>query len=61
MTKIKDPNRPEYGWFDIDGNFEGLTTDKEKEANWQKRLKTAQENTKRTIAKKRKPINKKEE
>jgi len=53
--------KPEYGWFDVRGNFEGLTTDEEKEANWQRRLKIARKNTKKTIAKTRKPINKKEE
>ncbi len=53
--------RPYYGWHDIYGNFEGMTTDEEKEADWQRRLKITQNNTKKIMSVIRKPKDKKEE
>jgi len=53
--------KPYYGWFDVEGNFKGMTTDEEKEADWQKRRKIAEKNTKKIMARTKKPTDKKEE
>jgi len=52
---------PYYGWHDVEGNFKDMKTDKEKEADWQRRLKIAKKNTKEIMARIKKPVNKKEE
>lgn len=51
---------PYYGWFDVEENFKGMTTDEEKEADWQRRLKMAEKNTKKIMDRTKKPIDKKE-
>jgi len=51
----------DYGWFDVEGNFEGMTTDEEKEADWLRRLEIARKNTRKTIAKIKKPVDRKDE
>ena len=53
--------KPYYGWFDVEENFKGMTTDEEKEADWQRRRKIAEKNTKKIMARTKKPIDKKEE
>jgi len=52
---------PYYGWHDVEGNFKGMTTDKEKKADWERRLKIARDNTREIMSKIRQPTDKKEE
>jgi len=61
MATISGTKRPEYGWFDVYGTFKGMTTDEEKETEWMRLIEIARENTKRTMARVRKPKDKKEE
>lgn len=53
--------KPEYGWFDVKGNFKGMTTDEEKETDWLRRLEIARKNTRKVMNTVKKPIDRKEE
>ena len=61
MVTISGTKRPEYGWFDVYGTFEGMTTDEEKEAEWMRLIEIARESTRKTMDRVKKPIDKKEE
>ena len=61
MVTISGTKRPEYGWFDVYGTFEGMTTDEEKEKEWMRLIEIARKSTRKIMSKVRKPINKKDE
>jgi alpha-amylase/alpha-mannosidase (GH57 family) len=50
----------DYGWHDPEGKYEGWS-DEEREKEWWRLIEVARENTRKIMARVRKPTNKKEE